>query len=536
MSGYKDYYAILGIKKNATEEEIKKAYRELAKKYHPDNNSSPEDIEKFKLINEAYQVLSKSDNKETYESTPKKDASFDNFSEELKNNYKEYAKRKAMSRMVDDIKEEINEVIAEKTSFINDSINDLYSPSEYNKKVKEIIRKFEEKTSKLYNLKKSFNNDEYYFLDDVIDGLVFYINSSIDEMDLDLKTLKTSYEKNLKENFMYYFNLKSQAVLESINEVFSFCEKVYLGEISITEFDNIYNLLKLSYKEANSDYQSMYSLYLQYKPVLKVDNFNEINGVVREGIYFFERIIKWVNSYDEAKDLGNKIHIINEIKSFINDYDNELLVKIRKINKIIGLYPYNTKTEILYDYGLSIFDKYRTRLNNINSSDEHSYIERSYYDYFQIKHLYDYDYELKKEYKNFLVNSCPPSRLAKTKLAETPYGVNDRANYKFFLNVNTYGDYIDRYKKVFAYCVASLSASGLLSIETIREIVSAAEKEQDNPLLLVTSVLCLLSILNSYVVAQIGPTVANMKEEIKENKLLSKVYEYKKLFKNKKMK
>ena len=52
----KDYYAILNLSKNATDSDIKKAYRKLALKFHPDKNKDPGAEEKFKEISEAYEV------------------------------------------------------------------------------------------------------------------------------------------------------------------------------------------------------------------------------------------------------------------------------------------------------------------------------------------------------------------------------------------------------------------------------------------------------------------------------------------------
>ncbi|REE07749.1 curved DNA-binding protein [Winogradskyella pacifica] len=63
-----DYYKILGISKNATENDIKKAYRKLARKYHPDLNPNDKDAEqKFKEINEANEVLSNAENRKKYD-------------------------------------------------------------------------------------------------------------------------------------------------------------------------------------------------------------------------------------------------------------------------------------------------------------------------------------------------------------------------------------------------------------------------------------------------------------------------------------
>ena len=64
-----DYYAILGVKKDATEAEIRKAYRKLALKWHPDKNpdNKKEAEEKFKKINEAYSVLSDKNKRNQYD-------------------------------------------------------------------------------------------------------------------------------------------------------------------------------------------------------------------------------------------------------------------------------------------------------------------------------------------------------------------------------------------------------------------------------------------------------------------------------------
>ena len=64
---YKDYYAILGLERNASDGDIKRAYRKLARKYHPDVSKEPHAEEKFKEVSEAYETLKDPEKRAAYE-------------------------------------------------------------------------------------------------------------------------------------------------------------------------------------------------------------------------------------------------------------------------------------------------------------------------------------------------------------------------------------------------------------------------------------------------------------------------------------
>jgi len=67
MAVKRDYYELLGVERNAPEDDIRKAFRKLAFQYHPDRNPDPDATERFKEINEAYEVLSDTDKRAAYD-------------------------------------------------------------------------------------------------------------------------------------------------------------------------------------------------------------------------------------------------------------------------------------------------------------------------------------------------------------------------------------------------------------------------------------------------------------------------------------
>jgi curved DNA-binding protein len=64
---YKDYYAIMGVERDATQDQIKRAYRKLARKYHPDVSKEPDAEERFKEVGEAYEVLKDPEKRAAYD-------------------------------------------------------------------------------------------------------------------------------------------------------------------------------------------------------------------------------------------------------------------------------------------------------------------------------------------------------------------------------------------------------------------------------------------------------------------------------------
>ena len=183
MNKWVDYYDILGIDRYASDEEIKKAFREKAKQYHPDIYDGDDTI--FKNINEAYEILSNKENKTKYDN--EYDNNKNGIHEEVEIDYEEVkkqytkeeqrvAEKLALKKIINEEIEKINILIENKNEIILNAYINKTDKVEYYETINEFIELGKEFILYLDELsKQAFDRDlleEYNLLNDMCDNLI----------------------------------------------------------------------------------------------------------------------------------------------------------------------------------------------------------------------------------------------------------------------------------------------------------------------------------------------------------------------------
>ena len=530
-----DYYKILGVSHDATDEEIKKAYHKLAKKYHPDENQdNKEAAEKFKLINEAYNVLSNKASRENLNSSSSEETKYneENFEDSLKSNFEEFLKRKRFNKKTETREDRINDLLYKKSSFIFDSLNDLYSPLEYSKKVKELVLDFEAESNRLRTLKEELEAAGQYTLVDKVNSLIQYVDESIKELDLDLPTLKFNNEnKNVISNYKYYLSLSSYKIHSAVNEIANFAEEYYLGNVSVTEFESIYNLLHLSYKDACSEFNKLCDIKEKHEEILQDNEIGQMIKEIDEMNILIQEILK---RYDKKrfKELGEQMCRIKIFQESFNEWETIYKLKFNKIKKIIASHPSNKKCEILYKYGIKILDEQDKKF------DMDNYIEIDY-SLRKLFNIENYTWQISK-LKKLFYDEVIPGYILKDELIDHEeymiYGFHMNFNdfkdgiLPRFRNAKTYGDYINKHREQIAIYIGSYILSGGGTVEMIKGII-----RYNNGICDYKTLISLIIALASYIFIiyeQSNLTIIKESEKaIENNKILKKVADSKNPFK-----
>lgn len=358
----KDYYEILGVSKDASEKEIKKAYRELAKKYHPDTNQIEDTTEIFQMITEAYDNLSDKEKRKQYDLHYEQDTNDvemtsedlkDEFKRDLEKNAERKAKRKALNSMYEEHMKQLDELMIKKYDFIIETIMGKYNHKDYYEKVKQIIIDLEKSKKNLIELKKILEQEFYFSLIEKLNGSLYYIDEAIKELDIDLEDFEINFEsKNLEDMYLSLMNKNFKNLYSSFAELFDFIEKIYLLEVSKTNYQEIYTILSLALKDEIIEIEQLKKI----SKCFDLENQKRNNQSFYEDSELFEVKKNFNLNYDELVSLGEKNHILKEV---LNNYDEWIDIKkpkIEKIKNMINRYPKNEKCKIIYDYAIKIYN------------------------------------------------------------------------------------------------------------------------------------------------------------------------------------
>ena len=191
----KNYYNILGIDKYSTQEDIKKAYRKLALKYHPDKNNNDEECnKKFIEINESYVVLGNEEKRKKYDmfGIEDNDINFDEDPFKMFNSiFTEHLNQ--FKNMQYENNFDVGNIINELSGL---NFGNLFDIPKFNVKVNSFGDNKQINLDKIFNMENNISsNTENNLVEELIDDIVIHLDVTIDEI-YKSKKKSVSYEKN----------------------------------------------------------------------------------------------------------------------------------------------------------------------------------------------------------------------------------------------------------------------------------------------------------------------------------------------------
>jgi DnaJ-class molecular chaperone len=291
----RDYYEILGVSRNATEKELKEAYRRLVRKYHPDlNPNNREEAEKiFREINEAYEVLSDPEKRKLYD---KYGHNWKNFSQfkDYENIYQQYNKRgqySYSSKAAQDLEEILNEIFGRSKSspfeFFFD-LSDVFNKAGGSKRTYSYsYNPFEQNSSNFYSFSNSNNIPEteiYFDLNEVYNGVNKNITLNING---NLYTTTINLPPKIKENSKITINTPYGPVKIKI--------KINKGDYLVFNEKNLYKVFQVDIDK----------IINKEEIAILLPNNKKLKTVISENDLYKEKVFKGLGLVDSKGNAGD---------------------------------------------------------------------------------------------------------------------------------------------------------------------------------------------------------------------------------------
>lgn len=424
-----NYYEVLGLDKNATEEDIKKAYRILAKKYHPDLNPNDQEAEKkFKDINAANQILSNPEKRKVYDMTLENPAAdiiefnFDDLTKEQKKFAELLKKRVALENLVKLKLGYISIILDAKSRIELDGLNNNLTNKTYFEQVKKLTDETSSFCADLNDLISEVEENDMYYLVEQITSARETLATVINEMPSSLKALKAKEKKASRiKRILIKINEVTMETNANIKGLENLLIELFLNNIN--KFD-YYNYAKSYFVVFNDSISTLDKII----SISQADEMPEVEDLET----LQERCKKCLDllnyNLDETIKTGQILYYLNKFEKVWSAWESIYKTKIDKIAQILEKHPNNQRYESLYRYAISIFEKQlfivnkeQEKFKNSTKMSQRSQlslifrgVESDILDFldpsFQIKYIFQSDFEDK--YLKAAISAKEPSNVA----------------------------------------------------------------------------------------------------------------------------
>lgn len=370
-----DYYEALELEFGCTDEEIKKNYRNLMKKYHPDSQFADE--VKAREVNNAYEVLGDPDKRAEYDSTylQYKNGEFQEETQEVpKYTHEEmhetfteeeirFAKRVAMQQTIAETLDNAKIIIDAKNELLFAAFNDAYDKETYKTEYQQFITITDDFINNLQEL--AFEASEFG-LDSEIEAINQVINFLTEMMEEIPKSLKDAKRKVKVELIKEQLEGEAEDALNNAeavrNEFVSLYAKVYHDNLSKDEFKTYYSILRVGLTDALSQLVEIYDLLKKAKLDDKHKEVGILIGKINKDLELY------TGKYKVAKELGKRLCLKEQIEASMLSFTE---YKAKMLGIMMGIIdnPTLDNAKLRVTEGRVLTDSFHSTFNKINKKD-----------------------------------------------------------------------------------------------------------------------------------------------------------------------